>query len=356
MPAERLSMRKVREVLRLRHVCGASERMIARSVGVGRSTVAEYLRRAAVLGITWPVPAELDDAALERRLFAPAGFHAGADAAMPDWPRPRRAAPPRRDAGAAVGGVPGRARRRLRLQPVLRPLRRWRRGDQRVDAPDPWRRREALRRLRRRHGAGIRRGDRRGAARRTSSSPCSAPRTTPTPRPRWTRGLADWIGAHVRAFAFFGGVPQLLVPRQPQGRGHGALPLRAGINRTYQELADHYGTAVLPARPRKPRDKAKVEVARADGRALDPGPAAQPALLLAASSTRRSASCSSDLNDRPMRSSASAGASSSRRSSGRRCGRCRPSPTTTPSGRRCRVAHRLPRRGRTTTTTRCRTA
>nr|MDA8251400.1 IS21 family transposase [Rhodospirillales bacterium] len=85
MPAERLSMRKVREVLRLRHASGASVRMIARSVGVGHTTVAEYLRRAAVLGITWPVPAALDDAALERRLFAPAGFHPVPPRAMPDW-------------------------------------------------------------------------------------------------------------------------------------------------------------------------------------------------------------------------------------------------------------------------------
>ena len=64
MPAERLSMRKVREVLRLKHACGASVRTIARSVGVGHTTVAEYLRRTAVIGITWPAPAEIDDAEL----------------------------------------------------------------------------------------------------------------------------------------------------------------------------------------------------------------------------------------------------------------------------------------------------
>jgi hypothetical protein len=56
MPAERLSMRKVREVLRLKYACGASERVIARSVGIGRTAIGEYIRRAAVIGITWPVP------------------------------------------------------------------------------------------------------------------------------------------------------------------------------------------------------------------------------------------------------------------------------------------------------------
>jgi hypothetical protein len=65
MPAQRLSMRQVRAVLRLKHVAGPSERRIAAAIGISRYTVAEYLRRATVVGITWPVPAELDDSALE---------------------------------------------------------------------------------------------------------------------------------------------------------------------------------------------------------------------------------------------------------------------------------------------------
>src|SRR6266568_2914433 len=85
MPAERAPMRKVREVLRLKHALGASEREIAVSVGVSRSTIGEYLRRAAVIGITWPVPAELDDAELERRLFTPAALDGHAERAQPDW-------------------------------------------------------------------------------------------------------------------------------------------------------------------------------------------------------------------------------------------------------------------------------
>jgi hypothetical protein len=64
MPAERLSRWKVREVLRLKYARGTSERVIAQSVGIGRTAIDEYVRRAAVIGITWPVPEELDDAAL----------------------------------------------------------------------------------------------------------------------------------------------------------------------------------------------------------------------------------------------------------------------------------------------------
>jgi len=86
MPAQRLSMRQVREVLRLKHVAGHSERRIAGAIGISRYTVAEYLRRAVVVGITWPVPAELDDAALEARLFSPPFAAHESPRPQPDWP------------------------------------------------------------------------------------------------------------------------------------------------------------------------------------------------------------------------------------------------------------------------------
>jgi len=85
MPAERAPMRKVREVLRLRHALGVSERQIAVTVGVSRSTVGEYLRRAAVIGITWPVPEGMDDGDLERRLFTPRAFEEKPARPLPDW-------------------------------------------------------------------------------------------------------------------------------------------------------------------------------------------------------------------------------------------------------------------------------
>jgi hypothetical protein len=85
MPAERLSMRKIREVLRLKYACGASDRVISRSVGIGRTAIAEYVRRAAVIGISWPIPEEIDDTALERKLFAPAGYNPPRSKPLPDW-------------------------------------------------------------------------------------------------------------------------------------------------------------------------------------------------------------------------------------------------------------------------------
>jgi transposase len=76
----------------------------------------------------------------------------------------------------------------------------------------------------------------------------------------WTQGLEDWIGAHNRALAAIGGVPALLVPDNTKVAVIKACLYDPVVNRTYAEMARHYGTAVLPARPYKPRDKAKVEV------------------------------------------------------------------------------------------------
>jgi hypothetical protein len=77
-------MRKVRDVLRLRHTLGMSFRQISEATGVGKTVVGEYVRRAGVIGITWPVPEEVDDAELERRLFPVPGETAAPRPAI-DW-------------------------------------------------------------------------------------------------------------------------------------------------------------------------------------------------------------------------------------------------------------------------------
>ena len=85
MPAQRLSMRQVREVLRLKWACGLSDRKIAHSLRVSRPTVAEYVRRAQAAGLSWPLPDTLDETALERRLFATATKTPVARRPTPDW-------------------------------------------------------------------------------------------------------------------------------------------------------------------------------------------------------------------------------------------------------------------------------
>jgi hypothetical protein len=110
-------MRKVRDVLRLKHTLGMSLRQISEATGIGKTVIGEYVRRAGVLGITWPVADGIDDAELERRLF-PVPCEMGPPRAAIDWRRVHEEMK-RRDAGSAVAGVPGRADGRLRLQQVL---------------------------------------------------------------------------------------------------------------------------------------------------------------------------------------------------------------------------------------------
>jgi hypothetical protein len=77
---------------------------------------------------------------------------------------------------------------------------------------------------------------------------------------RWSEALPDWIGVHVNAFTAIGGVPNAVVCDNLKAGVTATCRYEPGINRTYQDLATHSDTAILPARPRKPRDKAKVEV------------------------------------------------------------------------------------------------
>jgi transposase len=74
----------------------------------------------------------------------------------------------------------------------------------------------------------------------------------------WTQTLPDWIDAHVRALEAIGGVPQLIVPDNTKTAVIKACLYDPQVNRTYVEMAAHFGTAILPARPRRPRDKAKA--------------------------------------------------------------------------------------------------
>ncbi|HTT00446.1 MAG TPA: IS21 family transposase [Steroidobacteraceae bacterium] len=75
-----------------------------------------------------------------------------------------------------------------------------------------------------------------------------------------TQTVADWLGAHVRSLEYFGGVPRAIVPDNLKSAVHRSSRYEPDLNPSYQDFAQHYGVAILPARVRKPRDKAKVEV------------------------------------------------------------------------------------------------
>jgi transposase len=261
MPGQRLPMRQVREVLRLKHVCGHSGHQIAAMVGVSRYTVAEYLRRAAVVGITWPVPPELDDAALERKLFTPPFASPEAPRLQPEWTRIHAEL---RRPGVTL----------LLLWEEYRGARPEGYGYSRFcDLYSAWRGRLSPT-MRQTHPAGERlfvdyagqtvpvidaaTGEVRQA--QVFVAALGASNFTYA-EARWTQSLPDWIGCHVNALASFGGVTRQIVCDNLKAGVTAACRYEPGISRTYQDMASHYGTAILPSRVRRPRDKAKVEVA-----------------------------------------------------------------------------------------------
>ena len=261
MPKKRLSMRRIREVLRLKHELRRSHREIARSLGIANSTVSDYVGRARAAGLSWPLPEGLDDAALEGALFPPGAAFAGSAAGAGLGPRPPGApAPQGGDAAAAVAGVPGVSSGRLSVQPVLRALPGVAGDSRRGHAAGLPGGREGVRRLR---GADLRgRGpEHRGGARRHGLRRCPG-RLEPYLRGRdpepVAAGLDDVARPDVRVL---GGRPRTGDPGQREVGGPQGQPLRAGTEPTYRDLAAHYGTTVLPARPGAPRDKAKAEAA-----------------------------------------------------------------------------------------------
>ena len=96
----------------------------------------------------------------------------------------------------------------------------------------------------------------------------------------WTQSLPDWLGSHSRALTFFGGCPALIIPDNLRSGVSAACRYDPDLNPSYQQWAEHYQVAVLPARPYRPRDKAKAEVAVLVVQRWIPGPTAPPPLLL----------------------------------------------------------------------------
>lgn len=250
-------MRKIREVLRLKFETGLSDRQIARTIGSARSTVQECLRRAREAGLVWPLPATLDEAALHETLYrrevplthtaAPdfAKFHT--ELKRPGvtrlllWQEYKAANPD----GFQYSAFCEHYRRWLGTQDVV--LRQHHvPGDKCfVDYAG--------------HTVGVidrHTGEVREAqifiAVLGASSYTYAEAT-------WTQTLPDWLGSHVHALEFFGGVPCAIVPDNLKSGVTKAHRYEPELNPAYQDLAEHYGLAILPARVRKPRDKAKVE-------------------------------------------------------------------------------------------------
>jgi len=262
MPAERVPMRRVREILRLKHECGATDRAIARSLGIARSTVGLTVERVAAAGLRWPLPATLTDRVLEVMLYAGHGPRQGERRkSEPDWAYVHHEL---RRPGVTLMLLWEEYRQR---QPGGYGYSRW------CELYRAWEGRLSPT-MRQAHPAGERMfvdyagqtvdliDGRSGEVRPAQIFVAAMGASNYTyAEATLSQSLPDWIGAHVRALAFIGGVPAQLVPDNPKVGVDRANWYEPGLNRTYLELARHYGTAILPTRVRRPRDKAKVEVA-----------------------------------------------------------------------------------------------
>lgn len=280
-------MRQIREVLRLKWELGYSDRQVARACGVSRPTIKTYVERAEAAGLQWPLPEALDDPALEQRLFPPPPAVAPRARPLPDFVEMHQ---------------------ELRRKGVTLMLLWEEYKDAHCDGLQYTQYCEHYRRwaarikpsMRQVHCAGERcfvdyagqsvavidprTGEIRTAqvfvAVLGASHYCYAEAT-------WSQALPDWIGSHVRAFRYFGGVTELLVPDNlPSGvtRAHRYEPV---LNPTYREMAtrlrhrDPAGPRAQAPRQGQGRDR------RATGRTLDTRPPAPPPVLLVGRTQRR---------------------------------------------------------------------
>ena len=263
MAAERLPMRKLREIVRLRLEQGLSGRAIAKSCGISPSTASGYLARIAVAKLSWPLPAELhDDEALERLLFA------GERAPAP--PRSR----PEPDYAWVHRELQKRGVTKLLLWQEYREIHPDGPGYSQFCEYYTRRARPLSATMRQAHragekcfldfsGDGIDVVDPLTGEIRTAKlfvAVLGASSFTYV-EPVFSEDLPTWIACHIRAFDYFSGCSAIWVPDNLRAAVTKAHRYEPEINRTYLDLAGHYGAAVIPARVRKPRDKAKVEAA-----------------------------------------------------------------------------------------------
>lgn len=256
-------MRKIREVLRLHFECHCTHQQIASSCRVSSSTVSEYLRRVRIAGLTWPDAQELSDGELDERLFryVQLGETSRRHPIDFDWlhGEMRRVGVTRRLLWSEYQSAS--------LQQQKTPYG----YTQFCGYYTEWlsKRRPVMRQV---HRAGEK-----AFVDYSGKKPCIVDRETGEVtevelfvavlgasnytfvEATRTQRLHDFVGSTIRALEFFGGVPQVLVPDQLRSAVTGPDRYEPDINATYLEMAQHYGTAIVPARPYRPRDKAKVE-------------------------------------------------------------------------------------------------
>jgi transposase len=254
-------MRKVKEVLRLKYACGLSEREIAQSCQVARSTVADYLMKAKAAGMNWPDVAVLSEIQINERLFPIQRISRFIQRPLPDCQY-----------------IYDQMRTYRKFNLTLSQL--W--IEYKAENPDGYQYTQFCdyyRQWRGRLDYCMRQEHRAGEKVFVDYSDglsfidilSGEIITTQLFLAVWgasnytyaeatlSQKLPDWVRSHVHAFEYFGCTPHVLVPDNLKSAVNKACKYEPELNPTYADMAEHYGCAVLPARPYRPRDKAKVE-------------------------------------------------------------------------------------------------
>ena len=254
-------MRKIRDVLRLRLQAGLSFRQISLSTKVSVGAIQKLLKTAEQLQLAWPLPDGLDDTQLARLFYPAADTRGSSRFQLPDWPTVHQELKRK-----------GMSMQLLWQEYTERYPNRCYSYSQFCERYRGWCQLQK-RSMRQQHKAGEKcfidycgptvpivsgsTGEIRQAqifvAVLGASNYTYAEATL-------TQSLPDWLHSHVRAFEFFGGTPALLVPDNLKSGVNKACRYEPELNPSYQQLAAHYQLAVMPARPYKPKDKAKAEV------------------------------------------------------------------------------------------------
>jgi len=253
-------MRRLREVLRLKYDAGLNHRAIARACTVGLGTVTTYLQRVAAAGLQWPLPDDLDDAALEARVFARAGVPPSGDRVVPDWHLLHQELKKQgvtlsllwleyRGAHPSGYGYSQFCERYRRWARALKPsMRQVHRAGEKLFVDFSGKRP---------HVVDPKTGEEIAVEFFVGVLGASGLIYAEATR---SQELPAWVGAHLRMLEYFQGSAAIWVPDNLKSGVTTANRYEPEINRTYAELARHYGAVVIPARVATPTDKPKVEV------------------------------------------------------------------------------------------------
>src|ERR1700676_1046500 len=254
-------MRKVKEVLRLRFELGLGQREIARACSISQGAVHNYLKKAAGAGMQWPLPEGWDEKHIEEVVFGKQRtIEQSSNRVLPEFP-------------ALHDQLQQHSHLTLQLA--------WEEYREKDPEGDRYSRYcELYQRWRGKQDVVLRQEHKAGEKGFVDWAGATMPVQDPDTGRIWQASLfvmvlgassytyaeatrdqqlSAWIGSHIHAFEYFGGVPRLLVPDNPRTGVSRACRYDPDLNPTYQEMAMHYGVGVVPARPYRPRDKAKVE-------------------------------------------------------------------------------------------------